>query len=55
MAPALARALARGGRAILSGFVARDVERVLEAHRRRRLRLTARFDRDPWAALVVHR
>ena len=55
MAPALGRALAPGGHAILSGFVARDVERVLGAHRRHRLRLTARFDRDPWAALVVCR
>ena len=55
MARPLARALAPGGHAILSGFVERDAERVLGAHRIQHLRLVQRIARDPWVALVLRR
>ena len=55
MAGKLARALAPGGRAILSGFVVRDVARVAAAHRRHQLRPVTLMEREPWAALVVRR
>lgn len=55
MAGDLARHLAPGGMAILSGFLDRQVEKVARAHRDRGLRVRWQFDRTPWAALVVER
>jgi ribosomal protein L11 methyltransferase len=55
MAGELARNVARGGHAVLSGFVARDADRVAQAHRRHGLRPVARVDREPWVALVLRR
>jgi ribosomal protein L11 methyltransferase len=53
MAPRLARHLLPRGVAVLSGFIGRDLERVLEAHRREGLRELFRIDRAPWMALVL--
>ena len=53
MAGDLARALAPGGAAVLSGLLARDMPLVLAAHRARDLRLAARSVIDDWATLVV--
>ncbi|MDX6751751.1 50S ribosomal protein L11 methyltransferase [Geminicoccaceae bacterium 1502E] len=55
MAGDLARHLAMGGMAILSGFLDRQVETVARAHRAHGLRVRWQFDRTPWAALVVER
>ena len=55
MAPALARALAPGGRAVLSGLLVRDAQRVAAAHLRMGLRLVARLEDRGWATLVMRR
>jgi ribosomal protein L11 methyltransferase len=53
MAPALARRLAPGGRAILSGLLDRQADAVLAAHRRVGLQLAGRIDHGPWTTLVL--
>jgi ribosomal protein L11 methyltransferase len=53
MAPELARGLAPGGRAILSGLMNDQEARVLAAHRAQGLRLLRRYRRDGWSALIV--
>ena len=55
MAPALSRALAPGGFAVLSGFLVRDAIRVEAAHRRMGMRLTARLVIDDWCTIVMER
>lgn len=53
MAPQLARALAPGGVAILSGLLARQERYVLAAHRAQRLVLVRRVAVDGWHSLVL--
>lgn len=53
LAADLARHLAPGGRAVLSGFLARDGGRVLAAHRAHGLRLDRSLVVDGWATLVL--
>ncbi|MEQ9333626.1 50S ribosomal protein L11 methyltransferase [Thalassobaculum sp.] len=53
MAPDLARGLAAGGRAILSGLMTDQEARVIAAHRAQGLRLMRRYRRDGWSALVL--
>jgi ribosomal protein L11 methyltransferase len=55
MAPALARALAPGGVAVLSGLLARQERTVLAAHRAQRLALRHRFRLSGWHTLVLAR
>ncbi len=55
MAGDLARRLAPGGTAILSGLVIRDAARVLAAHRRLGLFPVRRIVIDDWATLVLGR
>lgn len=55
LAPALARHLAPGGRAVLSGFLERDAPRVLAAHRAHGIRLDRTLVTDGWVTLVVAR
>jgi ribosomal protein L11 methylase PrmA len=55
MASALAGALARPGVVVLSGFLERDGDRVLAAHRRRGLRAWRRITIDRWQTLVLKR
>jgi ribosomal protein L11 methyltransferase len=55
MAPALARALAPGGVAVLSGLLARQERGVLAAHRARRLTLRRRMCISGWHTLVLAR
>lgn len=55
MAPALARALAPGGVAVLSGLLARQEPAVLAAHRARRLTLRRRIRLAGWHSLVLAR
>jgi ribosomal protein L11 methyltransferase len=55
MAPALARALAPGGVAVLSGLLARQEAAVLAAHRAQGLRLLHRIAVDGWHTLVLER
>ncbi len=55
MAGDLARHLAPGGTAILSGLVIRDAARVLAAHRRLGLFPVRRIVIDDWATLVLGR
>jgi ribosomal protein L11 methyltransferase len=53
LAPALARHLAHGGTAVLSGLLDRQAPAVLAAHRRLGLRLASRIDDGPWTTLVL--
>jgi ribosomal protein L11 methyltransferase len=53
MAPRLARALAPGGIAVLSGLLARQERAVLAAHRAQRLWLRRRIAHDGWHTLMV--
>jgi ribosomal protein L11 methyltransferase len=53
MAPDLARGLAPGGRAILSGLMTHQEAQVVAAHRAQGLRLVRRYRRDGWSALVL--
>lgn len=53
MAPDLARGLAPGGRAILSGLMYGQEARVIAAHRAQGLRVVRRYRRDGWSALVL--
>lgn len=55
MAPALARNLAPGGTAILSGLLMRQSAWVLAAHRRHGLVLERRLHEGGWATLVLRR
>ncbi len=55
MAPALARALAPGGVAVLSGLLARQERAVLAAHRAQRLTLRRRIRLSGWHTLVLAR
>jgi len=55
MAPALARALAPDGVAVLSGLLARQERAVLAAHRLRRLHLRRRIAVEGWHTLVLAR
>ena len=55
MARDLARVLAPGGRAVLSGLLARQEGIVLAAHRGLGLALERRYVVDGWATLVVRR
>lgn len=55
MARALAAHLAPGGVAVLSGFLTRDADDVLAAHRALGLRLRRRLIIDGWQTLVVER
>ncbi len=53
MAPALARHLAPGGHAILSGLLEHQERQVLAAHRAQGLHLTGRVVRGRWPTLVL--
>ena len=53
LAPALARHLAPGGHAVLSGLLDRQAEAVVAAHRREGLQLVGRIALGPWMALVL--
>jgi len=53
LAPALARHLAPGGHAVLSGLLDRQADAVIAAHRREGLELVDRADHGPWIALVL--
>jgi ribosomal protein L11 methyltransferase len=55
MAPDLRRHLARGGVAVLSGFLARKQAEVLNAHRAQGFRLVRRIALGGWRAFVVRR
>jgi len=55
MAPALFRALAPGGRVVLSGLLERDARRVTEAHLRMGLRLVDQHVDRGWATLMLRR
>jgi len=55
MAPALARALAPGGVAVLSGLLGRHERLVLAAHRAQGLALRRRYVVDGWHTLVLAR
>jgi ribosomal protein L11 methyltransferase len=55
MAGDLARALAPGGVAVLSGLIARQERAVLAAHRLRHLRLVRRIRLGDWHTLVLTR
>jgi len=55
MAPALAHALAPGGRVVLSGLLTAQEPRVRNAYARQGLRLRRRLVIDTWATLVMQR
>lgn len=55
MAAAAARNLAPGGRVLLSGFLVRDGNLVLAAHRQAGLRLVRKTDIDGWRTLLMER
>jgi ribosomal protein L11 methyltransferase len=55
MAPALDRALARGGVAVLSGLLVKQEAMVLSAHRSRGLCKVASFRHRGWSALVLRK
>jgi ribosomal protein L11 methyltransferase len=55
MAPALARRLRRGGRAILSGFYVDQAQAVIAAHRARGLAVERRIVLGAWCALTMRR
>lgn len=55
VAPSLARHLAPGGHAVLSGLLDRQADTVIAAYMRAGLRLEARLDDGPWVALVLRR
>lgn len=54
-APALARHLAPGGWAVLSGLLDRQAAAVLAAHAEHGLRTVGRIDQGPWTALILRR
>ena len=55
MAPALARGLAPGGEAVLSGLLVTQEAQVIAAYRAQRLRLARRIRIDNWSTLVLSR
>ena len=55
MAGDLARHLDAGGVAVLSGFLAKDADRVLAAHRARGMGLVRRITIDDWQTLILRR
>ena len=55
LAPALARNLAPGGRAVLSGLMTDQVPEVLEAYRRQGLALEFERHRDDWSVLLLRK
>ncbi|GBD41531.1 Ribosomal protein L11 methyltransferase [bacterium HR39] len=55
MARDLARHLAPGGHAVLSGLLERQAEAVVEAHRRAGLREVQRIRLDNWTTLILRR
>ena len=55
MAPALARHLAPGGRAVLSGLLATQAAEVLKAHKRQGLTLDFRLALGEWSVLVLRK
>ncbi|MEA2783349.1 MAG: ribosomal protein methyltransferase [Rhodospirillaceae bacterium] len=55
MAPALARNLAPGGRAVLSGLLKTQEPEVLDAHRRQELVLDFRLRLGDWSVLVLRK
>ncbi|MGQ0589755.1 MAG: 50S ribosomal protein L11 methyltransferase [Sphingosinicella sp.] len=55
LAPAIAAALAPGGRLILAGLLGRQAERVAQAYRRQGLRPAGRIDRGDWPTLVLRK
>jgi ribosomal protein L11 methyltransferase len=55
MAPALARRLGPGGIAVLSGFIARDADRVEAAHVARGLVPAGRLGEGGWVAVLMRR
>ena len=55
LAPGLARNLAPGGRAILSGLMTDQVPEVLAAHRRQGLVLESERHRDDWSVLLLRK
>jgi ribosomal protein L11 methyltransferase len=55
LAPALAGALAPGGRLILAGLLDRQARAVTAAYQRRGMRAEARIERGDWPTLVLRR
>jgi ribosomal protein L11 methyltransferase len=55
LAPAIAGALAPGGRLILAGLLDHQAEKVAAAYRRRGMVLAARIDRGDWPTLVLRK
>ena len=55
LAPALAGALAPGGRLILAGLLDHQAEQVARAYRRQGLMLADRLDRGEWPTLVLRK
>ena len=55
LAPAIAGALAPGGRLILAGLLDRQAERVARAYRRHRLMPAGRIERGGWPTLVLRK
>lgn len=55
MAPDLAKALAPGGHAVLSGMLTVQSDAVLHAHRHQGLVAVERIDVGPWTTLVLRR
>jgi ribosomal protein L11 methyltransferase len=55
MARDLARALAPGGVAVLSGLLRRQERMVLAAHRMQLLAMRGRIDIEGWSTLILHR
>ena len=55
LAPALAGALAPGGRLILAGLLDDQAARVAAAYRRRRMTSAGRIDNDGWPTLVMRK
>ena len=55
MAPALARNLAPGGRAVLSGLLGTQAPEVLDAHRRLGLTLDFQLRLGEWSVLVLRK
>jgi ribosomal protein L11 methyltransferase len=55
LAPALAGALAPGGRLILAGLLGRQAAEVAAAYRRREMMTESRIDRGDWPTLVLRK
>jgi ribosomal protein L11 methyltransferase len=55
LAPAIAGALAPGGRLVLAGLLDHQAEKVAAAYRRRGMMTAARIDRGDWPTLVMRK